>query len=590
MKWFWALGLAQKFLIAVGVGLAILFTVVVSVATALQSAMVDETSQEIEYIIEKITEGSTKSVLASLHVKAAGTADMLSELAPAAIAARKLVALKTYAATAVRDPDIVYAAYLRKNGRVMSRAGDREGLDDAMVVSKKIVSDGVLLGTVEVGFRDTEAIKEINAIRDEGRKNKAHIDASQKDALSNSTLWMILMLFAVAIVIAGLIYVLFTALVKAPLLGVEEAMVILADGDLNVEIPAIGRQDEIGRMAKALNVFKERMVENRAHLKNEEENKQKEAQRKQARLEQEAKTRENQLLDEQRQRELLEEERKAILVDTANALDTNVGENSIHVFDMVNQITEKVKEMANVANKTRDLGNNTATESTSVIRNVDTMAAAIEELGASITEIGRIATESLTLSKRVVDQAQDSQTKADNLRQHSEGIQSVVDLINDIAEQTNLLALNATIEAARAGDAGRGFAVVANEVKSLATQTAKATEEISKLIATVQNATGEMVETTMDICTISNDMQTSSSAIFDAVTAQGEATRHLSLTTSETSECTHRLNNFVLSVQENTQQTCAVAGNVTNFSTDLGQSVTTMRGSVDSFIKQIRNG
>lgn len=590
MNWFWALGLAQKFLIAVSAGLIILFAAFLGISTSLQNSIMEKATKDVEKVVEDISDESAKNVLAGLRIKAEGTAGMLSEIAPAAIASRQLVALRTYVKTAVRDPDIVYAAYLRTSGRVMTKAGSRDGLTEDKIVSMNIESEGIALGVVQVGFQDLQAVNEINAIRDSGRKNVAMIDERQMEAMGTSTTWMISMLLGVAVLVGALITLLFAKLVKAPLLGVENAMVLLADGNLDAEVPATNRKDEIGRMASALQVFKERMIENRAHQEKEEERKAQEAQEEQLRLEREAERREQKLLAEKQQQEQAEADRKALLLDTASALDTSVGDSSSHVFDMVKMITEKAQEMAEIANKTKGLGENTANESEAVTHNIDTMATAIEELSASIAEINRIATESLNLSERVVTQAEDSQTKAENLREHSEGIQSVVDLINDIAEQTNLLALNATIEAARAGDAGKGFAVVASEVKNLATQTASATEEISQLIETVQDATREMVATTSDICSISGDMKTSSSAIFDSVTAQDEATRHLSLTTQETSKCTHRLNSFVIDVQKNTEYTCSAATSVTDFSTDLGGSVNTMRDSVDGFISQIRAG
>jgi len=590
VNWFWALGLAQKFLIAVSAGLIILFAAFLGISTSLQNSIMEKATKDVEKVVEDISDESAKNVLAGLRIKAEGTAGMLSEIAPAAIASRQLVALRTYVKTAVRDPDIVYAAYLRTSGRVMTKAGSRDGLTEDKIVSMNIESEGIALGVVQVGFQDLQAVNEINAIRDSGRKNVAMIDERQMEAMGTSTTWMISMLLGVAVLVGALITLLFAKLVKAPLLGVENAMVLLADGNLDAEVPATNRKDEIGRMASALQVFKERMIENRAHQEKEEERKAQEAQEEQLRLEREAERREQKLLAEKQQQEQAEADRKALLLDTASALDTSVGDSSSHVFDMVKMITEKAQEMAEIANKTKGLGENTANESEAVTHNIDTMATAIEELSASIAEINRIATESLNLSERVVTQAEDSQTKAENLREHSEGIQSVVDLINDIAEQTNLLALNATIEAARAGDAGKGFAVVASEVKNLATQTASATEEISQLIETVQDATREMVATTSDICSISGDMKTSSSAIFDSVTAQDEATRHLSLTTQETSKCTHRLNSFVIDVQKNTEYTCSAATSVTDFSTDLGGSVNTMRDSVDGFISQIRAG
>ena len=590
MKWFWALGLAQKFLIAVSAGLIVLFAAFLGVSTSLQTSIMENATKDVEKVIEDISDESAKNVLAGLRVKATGTAVMLSEIAPDAIAARELRSLKTYVNTAAHDPDIIYAAYLRTNGRVITKSGEREGIRDDMIVSLNIESEGVALGVVEVGFQDVQAVTEINAIRDAGRQNVALIDERQMEAMGTSTAWMISMLLGVAVLVGALISLLFAKLVKTPLRNVETAMVQLADGNLEAEVPGTGREDEIGRMANALQVFKERMIENKVHQEKEEQRKAEKAQAEQVRLEREAEIREQKLLDEKRQQEQAEADRKALLLDTASALDTSVGDSSSHVFDMVKLITEKACEMAEVANKTKGLGDSTANESESVTHNIDTMATAIEELSASIAEINRIATESLSLSERVVTQAEDSQAKAENLREHSEGIQSVVDLINDIAEQTNLLALNATIEAARAGDAGKGFAVVASEVKNLATQTAAATEEISHLIETVQEATREMVETTSDIRTISGDMKTSSSAIFDSVAAQDEATRHLSLTTQETSKCTHRLNSFVIDVQKNTEHTCSAANSVTDFSTDLGGSVNTMRDSVDGFISQIRAG
>ncbi|RMD63500.1 MAG: HAMP domain-containing protein, partial [Alphaproteobacteria bacterium] len=234
----------------------------------------------------------------------------------------------------------------------------------------------------------------------------------------------------------------------------------LADGDLSVEIPARDRTDEIGAMAAAVQVFKDNAIEVE-RLKKEQEEADHRA----------------------------EEEKRRLMNNLADDFETSVGGVVQTVSSAAAEMQASAQSMSTLADQTNARATTVAAAAEEASTNVRTVAAAAEELLASVSEIGRQVQQSTTISKDAVEEAGRADEMIQGLAEAAAKIGEVVGLITDIAEQTNLLALNATIEAARAGDAGKGFAVVASEVKNLANQTAKATEEISAQIAGIQGAT-----------------------------------------------------------------------------------------------------
>ncbi len=220
--------------------------------------------------------------------------------------------------------------------------------------------------------------------------------------------------------------------------------------------------------------------------------------------------------------------------------------------------------------------------------NVQTVASAAEELSSSIHEISRQVNAAAGISSNAVAQAAKTNEIVNGLASSADLIGSVVKLINDIASQTNLLALNATIEAARAGDACKGFAVVANEVKSLANQTAKATDDISQHISGVQTATGEAVAAIQAITATITEINQISAAIASAVEEQGAATKEIARNVEQAAAGTHEVSLNIAGVTEAAGETGVGAGHVLDAATELSKQSETLGNEVDQFIARIR--
>jgi len=209
-------------------------------------------------------------------------------------------------------------------------------------------------------------------------------------------------------------------------------------------------------------------------------------------------------------------------------------------------------------------------------------------MGASIAEISRQVSESTQIATKAVEEAARTNTTVQGLADAAQKIGEVVSLIQDIASQTNLLALNATIEAARAGEAGKGFAVVASEVKSLAAQTAKATEEIAGQIAAIQGATKEAVEAIRTIDGTIGRMSEISTAIAAAMEEQGASTKEITRNTQEAARGTQDVSQSIGHVNQAAAETGTAASQVLNSSDALGRQAETLRGDVDEFLAKIR--
>jgi len=325
-------------------------------------------------------------------------------------------------------------------------------------------------------------------------------------ALWDNTILQMGIALAVVIGLVAVIGYLIGQALSSPMVQMTHAMLQLAEGDKTTEIPAQGRSDEIGEMAGAVQVFKENMIEA------------------------------DRLAEEQRQAEAAKNKRAEFMEETIRNFEGRAADLVGSVQEAAGRIETASEQSGQETTTTGSRSFEVATAAERTSSSIESTAAASEELAASVSEIASQVTQSTTVTAEAVEEVDQATTMVRGLDQESQKIGEVVSLISDIAEQTNLLALNATIEAARAGDAGKGFAVVASEVKNLANQTAKATEEISNMIGTIQGSTKDSVGAIERIGSVMGEINSMSTAIASAVEEQNATTKEIARTSTSVSQ------------------------------------------------------
>ena len=349
--------------------------------------------------------------------------------------------------------------------------------------------------------------------------------------------------------------------VSAPLTRMTAAMRRLADRDMSTEIPGVGRTDEIGGMAAAVQVFKEKMVE--AEQLSAE----------QGRLK--AETAAGQ---------------KAALEVTANGFEAKVGTLVSTLASCATELQGTAQSMSSAATHGTQQAATVAASALDASAGVQNVAAAAEQLTASIVEIGRQISQSSRIAQTAVGNARHTDGVVRALAEGAQKIGQVVELISNIAAQTNLLALNATIEAARAGDAGKGFAVVASEVKSLAQQTARATEDIGAQIKHIQDATTQAVGAIGGISSTIEEVSGIVSTIAIAVEEQGVATAEIARNVQQAAASTQSVTATIAGVNQAASDTGAAAERVLEAASSLTRQAGTLSTEVGSFVESVRAG
>ena len=347
--------------------------------------------------------------------------------------------------------------------------------------------------------------------------------------------------------------------ITRPLQRMTGAMKDLAGGKLDVEVPGIGRRDEVGEMADAVEVFK-----NNASARGELEAEQKETEgRAVAR-------------------------RKADMDRLANEFEGAVGQIVETVSSASSELEASAGTLTSTAERAQELTTMVAAASEEASTNVQSVASATEEMASSVNEISRQVQESARMAGEAVDQARNTNDRVGELSKAAARIGDVVELINSIAGQTNLLALNATIEAARAGEAGRGFAVVASEVKALAEQTAKATGEIGQQISGIQSATEESVNAIREISGTIEKLSEISSAIAAAVEQQGAATQEISRNVQQAAHGTQQVSSHITDVQRGASETGSASSLVHSAARSLSGESNRLKLEVGKFLNSVR--
>ncbi|MDB5566837.1 MAG: chemotaxis protein [Tardiphaga sp.] len=338
----------------------------------------------------------------------------------------------------------------------------------------------------------------------------------------------------------------------------QRAMQRLSSGDLETEIARSRQQDEIAVMANSLEIFRESMINARA------------------------------LSVEQDQDRIAKSERASRIETRIVDFEATVRAALDKLQTSANSMQTTAQSMSATADRSSSLVSAVASAAEETSVNVQTVSAGTEQLSSSISEISRQVVSSAEIAAKAVSEAGQTDTTMQGLAENANRISTVIDLIQTIASQTNLLALNATIEAARAGDAGRGFAVVASEVKSLANQTAKATDEIRSQIASMQQVTATAVGAIRNIGQTIAEINDVSSAIAAAVEQQGAATREIARNIQHAAGGTSEVSSNIIGVSEASLQAGTAANDVLGASGDLRREADILRDEIDAFLSNIR--
>ena len=346
--------------------------------------------------------------------------------------------------------------------------------------------------------------------------------------------------------------------IAVPVHSMTEVMRRLAARDMTVELPAQGRSDEIGKMAQAVQVFKDSMIA-ADRLAGEKE------------AENEAKQR-----------------RATQLNQVVAGFEATAREMAGLLSSGATELEATARAMTGSADRTNQQASAVAAAAEQAGAGAQTVAAATEELTASINEISRQVAQSAKMAELAVKDAQRTNTIVSALSEGADKIGNVVGLITDIAGQTNLLALNATIEAARAGDAGKGFAVVASEVKSLASQTGRATEEIGAQISQIQAATREAVAAIRGIATSIEEVSSIATSIASAVEEQGAATADIARTVHQTATAAQDVTINIGGVGQSANDSSAAASQVLSAAGELSKQAERLSSEVNTFVAGVR--
>jgi methyl-accepting chemotaxis protein len=338
----------------------------------------------------------------------------------------------------------------------------------------------------------------------------------------------------------------------------QRSMQLLSSGDLESEIYRSSQHDEVAEMANSLHVFRESMIETRALTAEQDKDRAAKAERA-SRME-------------------------ARIVEFEATVRAALGS----LEDSASSMQTTAQNMSTTADKSSALVKAVASAAEETSVNVQTVSSGTEQLSSSISEIGRQVITSAQIARKAVDEAGQTDATMQGLAENADRISVVVDLIQSIASQTNLLALNATIEAARAGDAGRGFAVVASEVKSLANQTAKATDEIRSQIASMQQVTGSAVSAIRSISSTISEINGIATTIADAVERQGAATREIARNIQHAAGGTSEVSSNIIGVSTASAEAGSAAGEVLTASNAFRREADLLRSEIDAFLSNIR--
>jgi methyl-accepting chemotaxis protein len=464
-----------------------------------------------------------KQVKANLSEKSAEIGKMIEAFSSAFAACKPSV---EFASTTTTPEENTKAAE-----RVRAECDDV--LENAVLDQAKLVEEMVAFSKAKADEQHADAVAEIRSLL---------------------TLSVIAVLAAIGLALAVGIFG-----IARPMGALVALLQRMAKGE-TVEMTALGRGDEIGDTARAVDAVKQMLAEK-------------------AREEAEAQVRQDQIAAQQR---------KAEMIKLADSFEAAVGEIIETVSSASSELEASASTLTATAGRAQELSTMVAAASEEASSNVNSVASATEELSSSVNEISRQVQDSARIANDAVSQARTTTDRVGALSKAASRIGDVVELINTIAGQTNLLALNATIEAARAGEAGRGFAVVASEVKALAEQTAKATGEIGQQISGIQSATQDSVSAIKEISGTIEKLSEISSTIASAVEEQGAATQEISRNVQQAAHGTQQVSSHITDVKRGSSETGSASSQVLSAAKSLSQDSNRLKLEVGKFLNTVR--
>src|SRR5437867_2199836 len=479
-------------------------------------------------------------------------ADEMLKLSKSAENRARIEKLKTRAADYSKGAQQIAAV----RGEAITAAGG--GADDAVKIAK--LNEEAIRIAREVTLPIVAELEPLaNQVVEFAKHSAAEAAAAAARELAISEReTMALGIGTMLLLIATSIFSFFT--IARPMRALSVSMEELAGGNFAVVLPGLGRKDELGAVAGAVEKFK---------VVSEQK----------ARDEAEAKIKQDQIAAQQR---------KAEMVRLADSFEAAVGEIVETVSSASTELEASAGTLTATAERAQQVTTMVAAASEEASTNVQSVASATEELSSSVNEISRQVQESARMANEAVDQARHTNDRVSELSKAAARIGDVVELINTIAGQTNLLALNATIEAARAGDAGRGFAVVASEVKALAEQTSKATGEIGQQITGIQGATQESVNAIKEISGTIERLSEIASTIAAAVEEQGAATQEISRNVQQAAQGTQQVSSNITDVQRGAGETGSASPQVHSAAQSLSTDSHRLKLEVGRFLDSVR--
>jgi len=365
---------------------------------------------------------------------------------------------------------------------------------------------------------------------------------------------------ALVILLVSAVAILMAKSISRPINLLADVTGRISAGDFTVAVPSSDRSDEIGKLAKAILILRD-----------------------------EAGTAEQLRQDQEQARSDAERDRRAAILALADNLESRVKGIIDDVVSAVDENGGSARSMDRVASEAAEAASSAAHITTQVSSNIQTVAVSASQLMSSIEEIGSQVRDSTAISAQAVEKTGQANVRIQGLNEAVSRIGDIVKLIDDIASQTNLLALNATIEAARAGEAGKGFAVVANEVKHLASQTAKATGDIAEQIDAVRGATQEAVGTIEDVTEVINTMNQAMAAIVTAVSQQSAATDDIGHNATQAADGARQVSGFVETLVDVTAKVGTAATTASNASLKVGSHSAALRDEIRGFLANVRS-